>query len=420
MTRHNVNKSPAIRAVMSLAMATFMFLSSGFGTSVAHAEEKIVSYKYKTSEPGSISEFKKLAEEGKDLSGKTVIISTNDVHGAIQKYPYVASLKNFFKNDLHSDVILVDSGDFSQDKKEKGNPGADSAGCMEKSKGLAGVLAMNAVGYDLATLGNHEFEYGFDAYSKNAPEAKFKLINSNILKEDVSKTLKDKGKKGTLSLEDFKSIGSEQYLCDANYLYESPSSDLKIGFFGLLAPEASTKSSNYKILKDKVLYTCAQNQADELRKQGANIVICLSHLGLEDSVTDNRSIDIYTNLSDGDSNPVDLILDAHSHTLFFSGAKDEPIMSGEMLLRNVGITIIDNESKTIDKRIIVPLNDLKANLDPDKGTEEAINVIINEYNPDFFNQATGEASEAESKSNENAGKSDNKKKHKNNYRYSFG
>ena len=119
MTRHNVNKSPAIRAVMSLAMATFMFLSSGFGASVAHAEEKIVSYKYKTSEPGSISEFKKLAEEGKDLSGKTVIISTNDVHGAIQKYPYVASLKNFFKNDLHSDVILVDSGDFSQDKKEK-------------------------------------------------------------------------------------------------------------------------------------------------------------------------------------------------------------------------------------------------------------------------------------------------------------
>ena len=146
MTRHNVNKSPAIRAVMSLAMATFMFLSSGFGASIAHAEEKIVSYKYKTSEPGSISEFKKLAEEGKDLSGKTVIISTNDVHGAIQKYPYVASLKSFFKNDLKSDVILVDSGDFSQDKKEKGNPGADSAGCMEKSKGLAGVLAMNATG----------------------------------------------------------------------------------------------------------------------------------------------------------------------------------------------------------------------------------------------------------------------------------
>ena len=95
-------------------------------------------------------------------------------------------------------------------------------------------------------------------------------------------------------------------------------------------------------------------------------------------------------------------------------------MSGEMLLRNVGITIIDNESKTIDKRIIVPLNDLKANLDPDKDTEEAINAIINKYNPDFFNQATGEASEVENKISENAGKSENKKKHKNNYRYSFG
>ena len=59
MKRHNVNKAPAIRAVMSMIMATTIFLSSNFGASVAHAETKTVSYEHNESVDGKISDFKK-------------------------------------------------------------------------------------------------------------------------------------------------------------------------------------------------------------------------------------------------------------------------------------------------------------------------------------------------------------------------
>ena len=84
------------------------------------------------------------------LKGKTVILHTNDVHGAIDKYAKVAALKNECYDRGASAVVLLDAGDFSQ-----------GSTYVSLSKGATAVELMNAVGYDAVTLGNHEFDYGF-------------------------------------------------------------------------------------------------------------------------------------------------------------------------------------------------------------------------------------------------------------------
>lgn len=83
-----------------------------------------------------------------DLAGKTVILHTNDVHGAIQDYAKVAALKADYEK-RGADVYLVDAGDFSQ-----------GSVYVSLNKGADAVTMLNAVGYDYVTLGNHEFDYG--------------------------------------------------------------------------------------------------------------------------------------------------------------------------------------------------------------------------------------------------------------------
>lgn len=85
----------------------------------------------------------------KDLDGKTVILHTNDVHGAIDKYEKVAALKADYEARGAS-VFLVDAGDYSQ-----------GSVYVSVNKGADAVTMMNVTGYDVATIGNHEFDYGY-------------------------------------------------------------------------------------------------------------------------------------------------------------------------------------------------------------------------------------------------------------------
>ena len=78
-----------------------------------------------------------------DVSGKIVILHTNDVHGGIEGYAKVAALKKAFA-DAGANVLVMDAGDFSQ--------GAPS---VNVSQGATAVELMNMVGYDAAAPGNH-------------------------------------------------------------------------------------------------------------------------------------------------------------------------------------------------------------------------------------------------------------------------
>ena len=103
-----------------------------------------------------------------NLTGKVVVLHTNDVHGAIQGYAKIVALREAFEK-LGAEVILADAGDFSQ-----GDPR------VNLSSGADAITMMNAAGYSVATLGNHEFDYGYERLRENLSKAEFRLICANI------------------------------------------------------------------------------------------------------------------------------------------------------------------------------------------------------------------------------------------------
>ena len=91
------------------------------------------------------------ADETKgEMDGYIVVLHTNDVHGAISGYAKVAALKKAYEAE-GAYVLLMDAGDFCQ-----GDP------TVSVSQGKTAVELMNMAGYDVTTLGNHEFDYGYD------------------------------------------------------------------------------------------------------------------------------------------------------------------------------------------------------------------------------------------------------------------
>ncbi len=288
----------------------------------------------------------------KSWKGKTVILHTNDIHGAITGYAVAAHMKLRLEHQ-GADVLLVDAGDFTQ-----GDP------TVNNDKGASAIRLMNAAGYDLAIPGNHEFDYGIEQLEANIAAADFPLICASILRED-----------GTPMLEPAWT--------------HTGASGLTIGFFGLETPECRTKANpalvrGLTFLAGQELYACAQAQADALREGGADLVIALTHLGVHGESEPNRSQDVYAAVSG-----IDLVIDGHSHTLMTAGEADEPIQSTGTKSAYIGAVIIDNKTKTIESRCLVPLEN--AEQDP---TVSAIAAEIKAEVESAFDEVIG-ASEVE-------------------------
>ena len=252
------------------------------------------------------------ADEAKPLTGKTVILHSNDVHGAIDLYAAMASLKADYEAQ-GAEVILADAGDYSQ-----------GTVYVSVHKGADAVAMMNATGYDVATIGNHEFDYGYAQLAENMKAAKFKVLCADVLGAD-GKTI-----------------------FDANTIIEK--GGVKIGFFGLETPEAQTKA-NPKLIQGlkflagadgKELYNCAAAQVADLKAKGADLVVCLAHLGVDESSEPYTSYDLAKNVQG-----IDFIIDGHSHTVMTAGPNGEPIQSTGTAFANIGVITIDNATKKI-------------------------------------------------------------------------
>ena len=253
------------------------------------------------------------AEAAKPLDGKTVILHSNDVHGAIDLYAAMAAMKADYEAQ-GAEVILADAGDYSQ-----------GTVYVSVNKGADAVTMMNAAGYDVATLGNHEFDYGYAQLVENMKAAKFRVLCADVLGAD-GKTI-----------------------FDANTVIEK--GGVKIGFFGLETPEAQTKA-NPKLIQGlkflagadgKELYDCAAAQVADLKKQGADIIVCLAHLGVDDSSKPYTSYDLAKNVQG-----IDFIIDGHSHSVMTKGLNGEPIQSTGTAFANIGVIVIDNATKKIE------------------------------------------------------------------------
>ena len=211
-----------------------------------------------------------------------VILHTNDTHSRIEPLPetdrYAAGKGGVERRiryieqvrKAHDNVLLLDAGDFLQ-----GTP------YFNLFKGQVEVEAMNMMGYDAVTLGNHEFDYGLEILEKVVRAATFPIVSSNY---------------------DF----SETALAGLIKPYLILNRDgVRIGIIGIdVQPEGLISSANWAGMKYLDPVDTANRLAAQLRTQHrCDIVICLSHLGYE---PDTRFAASTRN--------IDLIIGGHSHT----------------------------------------------------------------------------------------------------------
>ena len=290
----------------------------------------------------SVTGTAKVQEQHKPLAGKTVILHSNDVHGAITGYANIAALKAEYEAE-GATVILVDAGDYSQ-----------GTTYVSSTKGLDAVKMMNVAGYDFATLGNHEFDYGYEQLKSNMSEAHFKVLCANVLDAEGNS------------------------IFDATAIKEV--NGVKIGFFGLETPETQTKANpalikGLQFLGGEKMYKCAQAQVAALKDAGADIIVCLAHLGVDGESEPNRSVDLFAKVEG-----IDFIIDGHSHSVMEKGPSDEPIQSTGTQFKNIGVIVIDNATKTIESNKLVAVTEESAK---DKAVEVAAADIIERITAEY-------------------------------------
>ena len=233
------------------------------------------------------------AEEVTTTAAKSeiTVIYTNDVHTYIDKtlsYATVSAMKQDYQK-AGKQVLLVDAGDHIQ---------GTAYGGMDEGKTI--VQLMNAAGYDIATLGNHEFDYGMARALATVKEAEFPYVSCNFYHEK-------NGVAGDPVLESYK-------VFDMN--------GTKVAFVGITTPESFTKSTPayfqdangkyiYGIAAGKdgaALYAAVQKAIDAASKE-ADYVIALGHLGDDPSSQPWTSEEVIAHTTG-----LDAFIDGHSHS----------------------------------------------------------------------------------------------------------
>ena len=293
-----------------------------------------------------------------DVDGKVFILHTNDTHGADLDeegasfgMAGVAQLKKDFEA-AGADVLLVSAGDSIMGKP-----------LVSADQGKSAIEFMNAAGYDAMTVGNHELDFGIDNLKALAKDADFPILCADMTTEADGKTV-----------------------FDSNKIFDL--GGVKVGVFGLATPETLTKADASKMpgitfpQTDK-LYAVAQAQVDELNKAGADLIVCLGHLGIDDESIGNRSIDVCEHV-DG----IDLFIDGHSHsttadiiakvgdTNVVNGAK---IVSTGTALANVGVVIYDQETGTLTDELVPAASYTKTDADVAKLVDDRNTAVDKVY-----------------------------------------
>ena len=224
---------------------------------------------------------------------EVTILYTNDVHTYIDKqapeltYAAIAALKQSYQN-AGKKVLLVDAGDHVQ---------GTAYGSMDQGASI--IELMNAAGYDAATPGNHEFDYGMDRAKELMRDADFPYLSCNWV--DLRTNLR--------------------VLPEIKVFVRG---GVRIAFVGITTPETFTKSTPayfmnkaqtkyiYDILggeDGQKLYSAVQKAVDKA-KCLADVVIGLGHLGVDPSSSPWTSEEVIAH-----TNGFDAFIDGHSHTV---------------------------------------------------------------------------------------------------------
>ncbi len=289
------------------------------------------------------------------VTADTIILFTNDVHCGIRKgwgYAGVADLKKSLIEE-GNEVLLVDAGDHVQ---------GGTIGSL--TRGEAIIEIMNKVGYDLATLGNHEFDYGMDRMFELVGKANYPYISAN-----------------------FMDLTANAHALDSYKIFEA--NGKKIAFVGISTPESITKSTPaYFMNADKTeyvygfcqdatgagVYTAVQAAIDAAKAEGADYVIAIGHMGIDEQSQPWTAPEVIANVSG-----LDAFIDGHSHSVIDATVKDKDgkdVLHGQTgtQLENVGkLTIAPDGSLDLE---LLPASE-KVQDDPE--TDAFIKTIEEEF-----------------------------------------
>jgi len=260
------------------------------------------------------------------------IIETTDLHVAVFPYDYYADAPNdtmglartaSIIDSIRAEAgnsMLLDNGDIIQ-----GNPMGDY---IAYEKGLDGnvhplIAAMNTLGYEAATLGNHEFNYGLEYLDKALGGAKFPFVSANLVKGDLAADpLSD-----TTYIKPYLIV--EKQLTDG----AGATKTIKIGLIGFLPPQIMTWDAAHlagKVNTRDIVET-AKAYVPKMREDGAELIIALSHSGIAaDQTTGAENSSLQLAAVEG----VDVVLTGHQHLVFpgpdFDGVEGADIEKGTL------------------------------------------------------------------------------------------
>ena len=263
-----------------------------------------------------------------DKKDDIVILYTNDVHCGVdnseQSFGY-AGLAAYKKQmeDMHDYVGLVDCGDAVQ---------GEAIGTLSKGEYI--IDLMNYLGYEAATFGNHEFDYGMDQLSKLVEKADFDYVSAN-----------------------FQYIGEGKGAVDPAPYTIKTYGDVKIAYVGIATPESLVKSTPtyfqdaegnwiYSFCNDatgEALYASVQEAVDAAKAENPDYIIALAHLGDDEASKPWRSADVIANTTG-----IDVVLDGHSHSVI-PGTMVKNKDGEEVLLTSTGTKLANIGKLVITK-----------------------------------------------------------------------
>lgn len=295
-----------------------------------------------------------------------VILFTNDAHCGVEDdigYAGLAAYKSYCKKRTPF-TTLVDCGDAVQ---------GGLLGTVSEGKNVVDI--MNHVGYDLAVLGNHEFDYGMDRLGELMEQSNAQYLGCNITYSG----------KGTNALGGLKPYEIVQYGLT------------KVAFIGVTTPHTLTSSTPAYFQEDgkfvyqfngggaEQFYACVQGYIDECLQAGANYVVLLTHLGDTEEMSPYSSLDLIRN-----THGAHAVLDGHSHSeISCYPVKDE--RGGTVLLSSAG-TKLENIGQLTISRSGTLTTTLISRMDwSDEATAAYVDGIQAQYE-EQMNTAVGSAS----------------------------
>ncbi|WP_172123737.1 MULTISPECIES: bifunctional 2',3'-cyclic-nucleotide 2'-phosphodiesterase/3'-nucleotidase [unclassified Devosia] len=243
------------------------------------------------------------------------ILQTTDLHVAVFPYDYYADAPNDTMGLARTAAIieqiraeagnsmLVDNGDIIQ-----GTPMGDY---IAYEKGLEGnvhpmIAAMNTLGYEAATLGNHEFNYGLDYLDAALSGASFPFVSANLVR---GTTLGDDPTADDTYIAPYRII--EKQLTDGS----GAGKTIRVGIIGFLPPQIMTWDSSHltgKVATRDIVET-AKAYVPRMRAEGADLIVALSHSGIaEDKGPGSENASLQLAGVEG----IDVVLTGHQHLVF--------------------------------------------------------------------------------------------------------